>query len=105
MTENASDLGSRLGFFDQPGEQENRSSRNLQGVELGGLDDKETVIEGLRAHRGQNALPNPVDIALNLRVGDEFELFSRFTSKFATDSNFFVFAGSTYGGQNVFCNL
>jgi hypothetical protein len=33
------------------------------------------------------------------------ELLSRFAPKFAADSNFFVFAGATYGRKNVFCNL
>ena len=105
MTENAGDFGSCFGLFDQPGEKENRSSRNRKGIELGVLDDKKAVIEGLRPHGGQYALPNPVDITLNLRVGDEFELLSRLTPKFAADSSFFVFARSTYGRKNVFCNL
>src|SRR6266850_4566137 len=105
MTENTSDLGSRFRLFDEACEKENRSSGNRKGIELGVLDDKKAVIEGLWPHGGQYALPNPVDITFNLRVSNEFELLARLTPKFAADSSLFVFAGPAYGGKNVFCNL
>ena len=105
MTENTGDLGSRFRLFDEAGEKENRSAGNRKGIELRVLDDKKAVIEGLWAHGGQYALPNPVDITFNLRVRNELELLSSLAPKFAADPNFFVFARPAQGGKNVFCNL
>jgi hypothetical protein len=102
MPQDAGDLGSGFGLFNEPREKENRSAGDRKSVELGILDDKESVVEGLRTHSGQYALSNAVDIAFNLRVGDEFELLAGLASKFAADPDFFVFARAAYGGNNVF---
>ncbi len=50
-------------------------------------------------------MPNPVDIAFNLGISNEFELLACLAPKLTADPNLFVFARPTHGGKNVFCNL
>src|SRR5262245_4781013 len=105
MAQDAGDFRSGFGLFNKPSEKENRPSGNGKGIELGFLNDKETVIEGLRSHSGQYALPNAVDIAFNFSVGFELELLAGLAPKFSADPDFFVFARPAYGWKNVFRNL
>jgi hypothetical protein len=49
------------------------------------LNDEKAIIEWLRSAGRQDPLPKPVDVALNLRVGYELDMFFRFTAKFSAD--------------------
>ena len=104
----AEDTGHLIFFFGQNEKacrDENVPSGNRKGIKLGFLNDKETVIEGLRSHSGEYALPNAVNIAFNFRVGFELELLASLAPKFSADPDFFVFARPAHRGKNVFGNL
>ena len=88
------------GSFQEPGIKVNRSTGNRKGVELGVLDDKETIIEGLWPHGCKNSLSDTLDVTFNFGIIDEFKVLLGLAPELPADPYLFIFARRSERGEN-----